>query len=420
MKHIVMMGVAVGMLAGTAWSQETRPHEAWTQLGGSTQAATKPAFTDIEAGLAQELREFSAENQPLDRCVKFLRDEYNINIAINWPALEAAGVKRDTPLTFSLRHTSVEQGIKALCELTPAKSTRLNYIVGDGAVEITTNEQLAAGHETRIFDLSIPLKMQLMPSPVIAPAPTLPATTAAAPVDELREARAQKILAVIRAELTRIGAHPEAPDRELVIRKDKLLATQSPRAQVTILRIVQSLCAPLKPGSVPPGVVASVRQKKAEEQMLKLLKEHADNPPALQAIAEAHAKYAPDLNVVPLPGVPLGVDPGSPLHLDYVVNESGLVLIGPAEAIRARTLLAVYDLRDLIKRLSLKPENKTASPAELSARILATLKKKVTPDLWTDLNQGPCSLTEYEGLLIVIAPPPVYRAFGSAWKEAEK
>lgn len=414
MKRLAMIGVAMlGLLAGLTWSQAEL-----IDLGNST--TSQPFFTDIEAALAQDVKEITAEKQPLAVCFKYVRDTYRLNIAVNWPALEAAGVKRETLATFHLQKIPVEQVIRTLCEVVDAKGTRLNFVVGDGAVEITTNEQLASAPVTRLLDLTAPLKMQLMPG-IAAPAvATSPPTTAKSPADEARDARAQKILAVLRAELARLGERAEGQDRELYIKRDTLVATQSRRAQLAIAHVLQAFAAPLKPGSVPPGVVASVRQKKAETEMLRLLKDQPEEKRALQTIAEKHENLSPELNLILLPAAQPAGDPPIPPRLDYLVNDAGIVLVGPAEAIRARTLFAVYDLRDLIKRLSLKPENKTATPAELSARITAILKKKVTPNLWSDLDKGPCSLTEYEGLLVVFAPPPVYRALGAAWKDAEK
>jgi len=108
------------------------------------------------------------------------------------------------------------------------------------------------------------------------------------------------------------------------------------------------------------------------------------------------------------------------VQLDYLVNEAGVVYVGSAGDIRAHTLFAVYDLRDLIKKLRMKPENKEAAASELIERIVAALKEKVTPGIWSDIDKGPCSLTAYGQAMVIFAPTPVYRELGGAWKDLGK
>ena len=387
-------------------------------LSPATEPTTTRAPLNIETTLAKELPKIDATEQPVEKLFNFLRDEGNMNLVVNWQALEAAGITRQTNATLHLEKVPFEQAVRALCEVVEPKGTRLNYVVGEGAVVITTNEELAKSPVMHLFDVSRILRLQLVPPPPL-PAATLPTdtqpATATAPAEN---PNAPKLLAILKAELARIGERSEGKDRELYLRRNYLIATQSRRALDAIQRVIQAFASPLKPGTVPSGVIVSVRQKRALEQLLKLLEPSKTETHTLAEILPNVRKNAPELNIVYLPHAEAQLKSATP-ELDILVNDSGIVYVGLPLAIRARTLFAVYDLHDLIKRLALKPENKDKTPSELAAKIVAALKA-VSPTLWTDLSQGPCSLTEFEGFAVVFAPPSVYRSFNKAFQDVQK
>ena len=58
--------------------------------------------------------------------------------------------------------------------------------------------------------------------------------------------------------------------------------------------------------------------------------------------------------------------------------------------------------------------------AELAATVLDSLKEKVSPGRgasWGELGKSPDSMTLYEGLLLVSAPPAAHRAITAALQD---
>lgn len=406
----MVIGLAWGIVMGSWGVSGQVPAEpnsrAQSQVGTQPQTqmgappATRSILTNIEAAMDKEIAEFTLDKVPLEKAVQQIRTAANTNIVVNWSAMKTAGIARDAAVSLRLRKLPAEQLVRALCETLSSDEVRLNYVVGEGVVEITTNENLGKAHVTRLIDAG-----KALTPPLVA--------------DE-RSAREKKVLALAQAELRRVGERSEGANRQLLIKGDYLVATLSPRGVLHVQRLFNALAGPMKPGSVPPGVVASVRQKKAEEGMRKRVDAAQDKNRAVEEIAWNLEKAAPELNIVLLASARKELQMHVIGALDYLVNEAGVVYIGTARDIRSRTLFAVYDLRDLIKRLQLKPENKNVETRVLAEKIVATLKEKVTPQLWTDVENGPCSLTLHGGLLVVYAPPPVFRTIGVTWQELEK
>ena len=144
--------------------------------------------------------------------------------------------------------------------------------------------------------------------------------------------------------------------------------------------------APLKLGQLAAGTQLTPAARKCQEA-LKAIGGVGD-PAALAAtFAASPEKYRDKFNLAFLPGTSEELaksSTGKP-ELAYTVTDGGVVLIGPRERLRLRTVLAVYDLRDLIRRLNAKNPKKTnppsppPSPADYQAAILQLLQSTFSP-----------------------------------------
>jgi hypothetical protein len=85
---------------------------------------------------------------PLVDAVAFLKDYHNLEIQLDQPALEAAGVGNDTPVNRNLNSLRLGSALNLLLE-----PLGLTYLVRDGVLLITT-EAVASKHlELRVYDV---------------------------------------------------------------------------------------------------------------------------------------------------------------------------------------------------------------------------------------------------------------------------
>jgi len=75
----------------------------------------------------------------LSDALEFLRDISNANLHINWPALEAAGVDKTTPVNVRLRNVSLRKVLGLVLSESSA-GVALTYYIDDGVIEVTTRE----------------------------------------------------------------------------------------------------------------------------------------------------------------------------------------------------------------------------------------------------------------------------------------
>ena len=137
-------------------------------------------------------------------------------------------------------------------------------------------------------------------------------------------------------------------------------------------------------------------------------------------LASDPVKNGAELNVVLLPGAADELANPAP-GLAYAISDAGVVLIGRRAQISARTVLAIYDLRDLIKRLAFKSTQKPPpTAAEFQAAVVKVLHDNVEPQSWGEIDKSPASLTPYEGLLIVFATPEVHRIIVAGLQDMNK
>ncbi len=132
-------------------------------------ALCSPAFSanHVRQQLAQRLPELRFQGVTLGDAVDFLRDVSGANMAVNWKALEGAGVTRDTPINIHLAGISLRKSLDMVLN-DAGGGDAITYFVDEGVIEITTRELADKSMVTRVY----PVDDLLMEIPDFTDAPT--------------------------------------------------------------------------------------------------------------------------------------------------------------------------------------------------------------------------------------------------------
>jgi hypothetical protein len=91
-----------------------------------------------KAMLDRDLPEVNFDNVALSDVIDFLRDITNANIFVNWNALQAAGIDRNSPVTLRLRNVAFGKVIELLLDaVSGGTNTKLAYTVDQGVISIS-------------------------------------------------------------------------------------------------------------------------------------------------------------------------------------------------------------------------------------------------------------------------------------------
>jgi hypothetical protein len=78
--------------------------------------------------------------------IDFLRDVTGANIFVNWRALEAAGVDRNTPITLDLSDSPLSGVLDQLLTQAGGKTAKLAYDVREGVITISSDADIKKGN----------------------------------------------------------------------------------------------------------------------------------------------------------------------------------------------------------------------------------------------------------------------------------
>jgi general secretion pathway protein D len=85
--------------------------------------------------------------------IDFLRDITGANIFVNWRALEAAGIDRNTPVTARLRDVRFSKALATILSDVGGGTVPLGYTIDEGVITISTDEDLSKNTLTRVYDI---------------------------------------------------------------------------------------------------------------------------------------------------------------------------------------------------------------------------------------------------------------------------
>ena len=97
---------------------------------------------------------FDATN--LGSIIDYIRDTTGANIAVNWPALELAGIDQDTLISITLARVPADQLLDLVLEQASAENfddDKAGYSIIRGIIQISTLSDLKTSTEVRIYDI---------------------------------------------------------------------------------------------------------------------------------------------------------------------------------------------------------------------------------------------------------------------------
>jgi hypothetical protein len=107
---------------------------------------------DARRALNRVLPDLNLTGVTLNDAIEFLRDVSGTNLHVNWPALEAVGVSKETPINVRLRHVSLRK-VLTLVLNESSSGTALTFYVDDGVIEVTTREIADKQLVTRLYPI---------------------------------------------------------------------------------------------------------------------------------------------------------------------------------------------------------------------------------------------------------------------------
>jgi len=99
---------------------------------------------------------------PLESVIEHFRRTTGVNFFANWGALEKVGVRRDTPVSLSLRGVSTARALDLLTEQlsdSPERYQKVYWVLDNGVIMVSTGEALDTQLRLRVCDISDLLAM---------------------------------------------------------------------------------------------------------------------------------------------------------------------------------------------------------------------------------------------------------------------
>jgi hypothetical protein len=127
-------------------------------IGRSSAGPTSPLAVvqqaEIDAGMERVVPPIDFHETPFQQVIEFLRDRTHANLVVNWPALQAAGVDRELPVTLSLAKTSLSRVLDVLCTIAGEQdSVKLAVRVENGVIVLSTDQDLSVTTVVRLYDV---------------------------------------------------------------------------------------------------------------------------------------------------------------------------------------------------------------------------------------------------------------------------
>ena len=357
--------------------------------------------------------QFICEGQPLKAVLDRFARETNTNLSVQWAALEKAGVDRTTPVSLALAHVSYHEILALLLASIAQAREAPAYQVQDGVIIISTEPVFDAHRQfisydlgqyvTAFFKRSIPPQQQ----------------------EQSAAALAALVRQIIAPDQWQDGAN------KLARFHGTLIVNAPPRIQLQVQQFLADVQSPTRPPETPPTLKQSDNRLAAGQSLEKPFPDRSVSGvlgAALQQIqnvaglnmfvdsrACAAAGIAPESRIAidPKAGSLQGRPAGSVLEetlrgvtgkagvLDFALDDEGVVQVSTADVLAAQTIVAVYDLRDWIKRQQFRAAEPKPTAEDLITPVIAGLKQTVAPATWDKT----AAMENFQGLLVVSATP---------------
>lgn len=122
-----------------------KPHAATDTPAREGGPASRPA-NDAKANkvalaqLDRQLPELQFDGVGFADVIDFLRDVSGVNIFVNWKALEAVKIDKNTPVSAKLRNVKFSKALNVILDSVGGGATKLGYTIDDNVITITAHE----------------------------------------------------------------------------------------------------------------------------------------------------------------------------------------------------------------------------------------------------------------------------------------
>lgn len=104
--------------------------------------------------LAEVLGDLNFQNTTLENVISQLRAINDLNIQVNWNALEFAGIDRDTEITLQLKGITLEKALRVILDDAQALvGIPLSYVLDQGVLTVSTDDDLQQQLVTHLYDV---------------------------------------------------------------------------------------------------------------------------------------------------------------------------------------------------------------------------------------------------------------------------
>jgi len=151
---IVCLAAAVGTTGCEPQQAPGRAGRIWAIDSGDLAGVLpdSPANRAVRMKLLKPYRKFEFGGVPLEQVIEFMREVTGSSIHVKWAALEAVGVNRDTPVNVRLHEVAAAKALQVILEDVGGVN-RLEYVVEDGVIVISTHDDLSRRMVTRVYDV---------------------------------------------------------------------------------------------------------------------------------------------------------------------------------------------------------------------------------------------------------------------------
>lgn len=142
--------------AADVWEELTRRRKKFASVDLKAQGGAEQRISEaLQEPMTSVGLDFT--ETPLEEIIAFLRDEYDIEIQIDGPALEELGLRADEPITVNLRNISLRSALRLML-----KGLELTYVIRDEVLLITTEEEALNTLTVKVYpvaDLVLPIEL---------------------------------------------------------------------------------------------------------------------------------------------------------------------------------------------------------------------------------------------------------------------
>ena len=128
------------------------PELTYRRLSAQDQSLDSEANRIAREKLQQPIPVEFRANQ-FQNVIEYLRNVTGANVFVQWTALEAAGIERETPITMQLQNVAAEKALRLVLDEAGGDLVKLGYTIDEGVVVIATKEFLAQKTELRTYDI---------------------------------------------------------------------------------------------------------------------------------------------------------------------------------------------------------------------------------------------------------------------------